>query len=365
LCIAIPAAATKIRCDSRYGGAGLKTILKLTAVRGRQLPLLVSSLLVCSLAGNAEAEDTFALRNQNPFLHIFGLPSFQSTALAEEGSPEYRISFDLANHADAREDEVETVVIDGETYFLTLALRRRVKSRLELGVELPLIRHSEGFLDNAIEDWHDTFGMSNSKRRGPSNQLSLFYASAGNTLYEIDSPTFGIGDIQITAAMPLRLADESDDLSVVVRSSVKLPTGAEEDLHGSGAADFSLGLYVSDVYSFFERDLALSGFAGALLLGDGDVLADIQRSAVPYAGAAATWQATENFAITTQLYAQGAYFDSELKELGGDSIQLAVGGNYRLQRRGLALSFAIVEDVVANATTDFGLHFSVHSAGGR
>jgi len=345
----------------------LKMISKLAAGRGNQLPLLVSGLFICSLAGNAMAgsADPIAVRSQNPFLQVFGLPPFQSTALAVEGAPEYKVRFDLANNADARDDERETVVIDGETYSLTLTLRRRVSSKLELGVDLPLIRHSAGFLDNAIEGWHDIFGMSNTKRQGPSNQLSFFYASAGNTLYEIDSPTFGIGDMQLTAAMPLRLADESDGLAVVVRSAVKLPTGADEDLHGSGAADFSLGLYVSDLYALFERDLGLSGFAGALLLGDGNVLADIQRSAVPYAGAAAIWQATENLAITTQLYAQGAYFDSELKELGGDSIQLAVGGNYRLRRQGLVLSFAIVEDVVANATTDFGLHVSVQTAGGR
>ena len=101
------------------------------------------------------------------------------------------------------------------------------------------------------------------------------------------------------------------------------------------------------------------------LLGDGDILPSIQRSAVPYGGIVATWHATENFAITTQLYAQGAYFDSELKELGGDSVQLAVGGDFRLPKRGLSLSIAVVEDVSANATTDFALHFSLRSIGGR
>ena len=307
----------------------------------------------------------FALRNQNPFLHIFGLPSFQSAALAAAGKPEYNVSLDLANHADARDGEVEEVVVDGETYFLTFSLRRRVRPGLELGIDLPLVRHTDGFLDNAIEGWHDTFGMSNTKRRGPSNQLDFFYASAGNTLYDIDSSTFGPGDIQLTAAMPLRQADEADDFAVAIRSSVKLPTGDEDDLHGSGAADFSVGLYASDTKSLFNRDLFLSGFFGVLLLGDGDVIPDLQRTAVPFAGGAGVWQATENLSVTTQLYGQGSYFDSGLKEVGGDSIQFAVGGNYRLPRRGLLLSFAIVEDVVANATTDFALHLSVRNVGGR
>jgi len=345
----------------------LKSFSLIIAARARRLLPFVTSLLTCSFAANAEPPmtDVFAVRNQNPFLQVFGLPPFQSTALAAEGKPEYKVNFDLVNHAEARVEDVESAVFDGETYFLTLSLRRRVTPRLELGIDVPMVRHTDGVLDNVIEDWHDTFGMSNSNRSGPSNHLDLFYASDGNTLYEISSPTFGIGDIQLTAAIPLRMADESNDFSMVVRANVKLPTGSEEDLHGSGAADFAAGLYLSDNYSLFERNLALSGFAGALLLGDGDVLTELQRDTVPYAGVAATWQATENLAVTTQVYAQGEYFDSELREVGGDTMQLTIGGSYRLPQQGWVLSFAIVEDPIADSTPDFGLHFSIRNGRGR
>lgn len=332
-----------------------------------QRALLVISLLVYSLAANAEQNvmQGFSLRNQNPFLQIFGLPPFQSATLAADGTVNYDLSLDIANHADTGESTVEDFIIDGETYFLTLSLRRGFTDWLELGVDLPLIAHAEGFLDNAIESWHDTFGLSNTKRRGPSNQLQFLYANGGTTQYQLTSPSSGVGDIQLTAAMPLRKASDTNDFAVAVRSSIKLPTGNEDELRGSGAADFSLGLYVSDTFMLWKRGLDISGFAGALLLGDGEVLASIQRSAVPFGGVVATWHATENFGITTQLYAQGAYFDSEVEELGGGSVQLAVGGDYQLPIRGLSLSFAVVEDVSANATTDFALHFSIRTLGGR
>jgi hypothetical protein len=332
-----------------------------------QRALLAITLLVYPLAANAEQGVThgFSLRNQNPFLQIFGLPPFQSATLAVDGTVNYDLSLDIANHADAGDNDVEDFVIDGETYFLTLSLRHGMTERLELGIDLPLIAHAEGFLDNAIESWHDTFGLSNTKRRGPSNQLQFLYANAGTTQYELSSPSSGVGDIQLTAAMPLREASDTDDLAVAVRSSIKLPTGNEDKLRGSGAVDLSVGVYASDTLMLWKRDLDISGFAGVLLLGDGDVLASMQRSAVPYGGIVATWRVTENLGITTQLYAQGAYFDSELEELGGDSVQLAVGGDYRLPERGLSLSFAVVEDVSANATTDFALHFSLRRIGGR
>lgn len=336
-------------------------------VRASRSALLVISLLVWPLTAHSEqaAAHGFALRNQNPFLQIFGLPPFQSATLATEGTTNYNVGFDLVNHADDGDNALEEFAVDGESYFLTLSLRRGMTQRLELGIDLPLIAHAEGFLDNAIEGWHDTFGLSNSKRDGLSNQLGFRYVNANNAQYELSSPTFGIGDIQLTAAMPLKQASDTSSRSVALRSSIKFPTGAEDELRGSGAMDFSLGLYASDTRTLWERGLDVSGFVGALLLGDGDVLASIQRSAVPYGGMAATWHATENLRITTQIYAQGAYFDSDLDELGGASVQFAVGGAYRLPRRGLSLSLAIVEDLIANATPDFALHFSVRRTGGR
>ncbi len=335
--------------------------------RAGQVTLLATNLLVCSLPALAETGTTpgFPLRNHNPFLQIFGLPPFQSATLAPEGTTRYDVSLDIANHADAGESAREQFVIDGETCFLTLSLRRGISERLELGVDVPIVAHSEGFLDHAIETWHDAFGMSNTKRRGPSNQLLFAYTGPGTAGYRLNSPGSGIGDIQFTAAVPLRKAAASQGLSLAVRSSIKLPTGSADELRGSGAADFSVGIFASGRRLLWKRDLYISGFAGALLLGDGDVLSGLQRRTVPYGGIAATWHATERLGLTTQLSAQGAYFDSALEELGGDSLQLAAGGDYRLPAEGMSLRFAIVEDVSANATTDFALHFSFRAVGVR
>jgi hypothetical protein len=329
--------------------------------------LLAISLLLHPVAANSGegVADGFALRNQNPFLQIFGLPPLQSAALTRPGETDFGIAIDLANHADAGDSALETFAIDGESYFVTLSWRRRVSNWLELGIDLPFVLHDEGFLDNAIENWHDTFGMSNTKRRGPSNQLGFLYARDGTTLYELNSPSSGVGDIQLSAALSIKQASNASDATVSLRSSIKLPSGDYDDLHGSGATDFSLGVYASDTHTMFAHDLGVSGFVGGVLLGDGKVLANIQRSAVPFAGVAARWHATERLGLVAQLYAQGAYFDSDLEELGGESMQLAVGLDYRPLRRTLLLKFAIVEDVTANATTDFGLHFAIRSSGDR
>lgn len=331
--------------------------------------LLIIGLLVWPWAATAEQGVTqgVPLRNQNPFLQIFGLPPFQSAKPAADGETKYDISFDLVNHADNGDNALEDLVLDGESYFLTLSLRRGVTERLELGIDVPLVGHAGGFLDNAIENWHDLLGLSNSKRRVPSNQLGFRYSGVGNNRYELNSSTFGIGDIQLSAAMPIRRPNESSSLSVAVRSSVKLPTGDADELRGSGATDFSLGLHASGEHVLWKRDLDISGFAGVLFLGDGDVLTDIQRNTIPYGGVAAAWWITERFGITSQLYAQGEYFDSDLDELGGSTLQLAVGFDYRLPLRGVSLLFSIVEDAAPNSTTtpDVGVHFSIRRTGSK
>ncbi len=328
-----------------------------------QLVLLAVVLIVYPFAADADDSSVrgFALRNHNPFLQIFGLPTFQSPHLAQQGEMDFRFGLDIANNSDFGDTPIENFVMDGESYFLTASFRRRMTDWLELGVDLPYVSHSDGFMDNMIENWHNTFGMSNTKRNGPSNLLNFLYERDGETVYQLTSPESGIGDIQLTAAVPIR-EGQDDSSSITLRSSLKLPTGDADKLLGSGATDLSLGLYASTMRSLMGRELGLAGFGGALFLGDGDVLPALQKSTVPFGGFSATWQASERFALASQLYVQGAYFDSDVEELGGETIQLTVGLDYR-SRGGTLWRLAVVEDMAANATTDFALHFSIHSGG--
>jgi hypothetical protein len=329
-------------------------------LRAGRLALPIACVVAGPLA--AASDDRLALRNHNPFLQIFGLPTFQSATLARKGKLEYDFSAALTNHADSGENALETLMLDGETYSFTMSLRRRMAARLELGIDLPIISHQDGFLDNVIKEWHSFLGVSNFNRRGPTNELEFMYTGPGDNRYELTSSSTGIGDIQLTAAIPLREASDTDGRALSVRSSVKLPTGDEKKLHGSGALDFSLGLYASDTRTFLERKLDLSAFVGGLVLGDGDVLPDLQRSTVPFGGVAAKWQATERLGILTQIYAQGEYFDSDLEEIGDGTFQLGIGVDYFLPSQGISLAIAIAEDPLSDTTPDFAIQFSIRSA---
>ena len=326
------------------------------------LGFLGLALLLIPAAAGALDEQWFSFRNHNPFLQVYGLPPYQSATRVTDGEFKYSVSLDIANHAGSGETSNEFLLIDGESYFLNFSLRHGLTQWLEVGLDLPLVAHTNGLFDNAIERWHKMLGISNTKRNGPSNQLHLLFDSSRTTAYELTSSTIGLGDVQLTAAVPLWEAREPNRRIITLRSGLKLPTGDAATLRGSGAIDVSLGLYASDMSTFAKHNVSLTGFGGILVLGSGDVLPEIQKHSVGFGGVAATWQLTERLDLTTQLYAQSPYFDSKLSDLGGSSIQAAFGGTYRWPRHRLSLSFALVEDVFTDATTDVALHLSLRTS---
>jgi len=313
--------------------------------------------IACSLS-SASAEDyvadAFPLRNYNPFLQIFGLPKFQTAELVRPDRFDFALSYDIANDADDAERPERDLVIDGEMQTISLSLRHRVFERMELGIDVPYVSHSGGSLDSLIKDWHNLVGLSNGMREGPNDQIQHSYAQDGTTHYELLAPESGIGDVQLSAAYAMQ--------RVTFRAGFKLPTGDPDKLTGSGAADVSLGIYTGSTTTLFNRAFDYSGFLGMLVLGDGEVLPEFQERTVPYGGLALRWHVTERLSLATQWSLQGPYFGIDIDEIGGNTIQFAIGGDYRFKRTLLRL--AIVEDIAGGAAPDFALHLSVRSFGG-
>jgi len=299
--------------------------------------------------------EAFPLRSHNPFLQVFGLPSFRTHELIAPGGVDVTLGYDVANDADDANRSSEVLIIDAESQTLNLSLRRRFGEKFEVGIDVPYIRHSGGYLDSLIYNFHNAVDRSNSRRDGPGDQFRLLFERDGVTQFDLATPVAGIGDIQLTGAIRLGKA--------TLRGGIKAPTGDAARLTGSGAADFSLGVHGGGATVLFDRDLAYAGFVGVLALGDGDVMPGLQRSVVPYGGAALRWHLTSRFALATQLYVHGAYFDIDLDKLGGSTVQLAFGGDYHFPKQRLIARLAIAEDIRGGAVPDFALHLSIRRYG--
>jgi hypothetical protein len=318
--------------------------------------MLALALLMCPLSVRAGSQPYF-LHNQSPLLQVFGLPAPEGGVLASRGVVKSRLALSLTNHADSGETATEAVVLDGQSYYADAIFRYGLAQRWEVGLELPYVAHRDGGLDNLIEGWHDAFGLTNGERQGPSNRLRLSYRHDGVTAIDLRNGGGGIGDVRVTGAYAL--LPSRDGRAVALRSTIKLPTGDEHRLRGSGATDIAVGLEATDPVTFASRSIEVSGQAGVLVLGDGELLPDQQKSTVPFASLGLKWRWTDAIDLRVQLAMQGEYFNSQLDELGGSTTSLAVGGAFRLRRLGLELDVAFIEDVISDATPDFGLYLSV------
>jgi hypothetical protein len=160
----------------------------------------------------------------------------------------------------------------------------------------------------------------------------------------------------LTGAWQLWQSEGDDPQALALRASLKLPTGDEDHLLGSGSTD--LALWLSGSQTFRGESLALFGAAGALLMSDGDVLADQQRHAAAFGTLGGGWRPLPRLALKAQVDGHtSCYNDSVLRELS-DSLQLAFGGTLGLTET-LTLDIAISEDVAVNTAPDIVFHLAL------
>lgn len=322
---------------------------------GLRLATLAAGILAAIVSEGAEAPSPFYLHNSNPLLQTLGAPAMQGGELTPGGALAHRWVFSLTNHADTSVVNGEEVELDGESYVLELALRYGVGSKLELGVDLPLVAHADGVFDNLIEGFHDLVGLSNHEREGPPNVLRFFYQRNGVTGFDIDDAGVGLGDVRLAAAYSLA---EGDGRALAIRAQAELPTGDAEQLRGNGAVDLSVVLDATDRRTFAGSRTSLFGRIGLVAPGDGDVLSELQEDWVPLASAGLAWQWTERTSLQAQVDFEGSYLDTELEPLGS-STKVTVGGSHQFGEGGPRLSIALIEDLFSDATPDFGLYVSL------
>lgn len=299
----------------------------------------------------------FNTTNQNPLVAIYGLPAAGPATVLAPGRMSAELRADIAsNYSDDVETD-ESILLDGESYRFTLALKYGLGERFEVGLEVPYAMHRGGSLDSFIIDWHDFFQLPQGGRDdAPRDRLSYRYDKDGRTLVDLHDQEEGFGDLRLTGAWQLLPPEGDDPRSLALRASLKLPTGDEDRLLGSGSTDFAL--WLSGAQSFQEGSLALFGAAGAMLMSDSDVLADQQRNAVAFGTIGGGWRPLSWLAFKAQVDGHTAFYQgSDLRQLS-ESLQLAIGGTLGLTET-LTLDLAVTEDIVVDSASDVVFHLAL------
>jgi len=320
--------------------------------------LLMCSLILCfPSAVYAGLASPLSVSNQSPLVQIHGLPAMGRALLLPDGQLESELSIDVTSHFIRQQHGSETLLLDGESYRYALRFAYGCGDRLEIGLELPYLRHTAGQLDSFIDDWHDVFSLPTAGRENvPVDQLLFFYERSGMQDLALTQTSEGLGDLRLNAAWQLQDESGAGTTAIALHGSLKLPTGESEKLTGSGGLDVALWLSAARQRRVSWGNLTLLGSLGLLALGDGDVLRGQQRSLVGFGGLGFALQPWQRVRLQIQADFHSSFYDqSHLRGVDSASLQLATGGALTFGKAD-ELELAVVEDLSSDTAPDVVFH---------
>jgi hypothetical protein len=311
--------------------------------------VLFSIFLLPNAALSQEAEP-FHTRNLNPAIAIFGLPTWEAVT----GVQVLSVTTEIANHYRLSRRGTDTLVLDGETTRVDLFYSRPLGKRWAVSAELPLIQQSGGILDDLVDGWHSAFRLPDGGRNNrPDGELLFAFGRDGQPFFRLNDEGSGLGDMQVTLARRFA-ADER----FVARASVKIPTGKESILAGSGAGDWSVTLLRPRAGTLRGRAAGYFWGVGVLALGEPERIAFPvdDHSIVGIVGGGL--QILPKFGIKAQIDVYSAMYDTPLEELGQHAVQATIGGWWDAGTHTRA-DFAINEDLHVSTAPDVVVHLGL------
>ncbi|HET7204291.1 MAG TPA: DUF3187 family protein [Steroidobacteraceae bacterium] len=304
------------------------------------------------VAPTAEAEP-FLVRNQHPFVALFGLPAPLPARLPAQGGGAVAGLVNWSNFATTGTEGDLGYTLDGEVFETRVIVDHSLGARFALHGELAYRSLSEGSLDGAIDQWHDFFSLPDGSRpRLPEEQLLLEYRNGAGTPFRVDGASSGLADVPLALGYQWHASDTG---ALATWLSIKAPTGSAEDLTGSGAVDVALSL--AGERRVGERWQAF-GQANLAWLGEGELLPELQEDVAWSLLGGLSWNAWRGLDLAVQVEVNSAVLDSGLDDLDGAATVLTFGGSYRTAG-GWRFDLAVSEDVQTDASPDVVFNLGV------
>ncbi|MCH1553275.1 MAG: DUF3187 family protein [Luminiphilus sp.] len=315
---------------------GLKVAPKVGAI----LFLLVSEATVADAL-----REPLWIENLSPLQSVIAIPP-QGSAEGIEGVA-LTLHNDLATHFIARQTDDEAVLFDGETQRTSLGLRWRFSPQWEISARLPVLRHSGGFTDSYVNQWHDFFSMSDGGRSAVSeDQLQYQYQAPGRDL-SLTSSSAGVGDVAFEVS---RLASQSAERKIAYVLGYEAATGSARDWLGNGGVDWYALTRVSGQGS---NGLPIYWHAqlGATRPAVGGFLATNSRSLLWFGGLSGEWVFDDRWSLVAQLDGHQSAFQSSLDAVGKSALMVGLGLR-RQFAKGWAADIGFVEDIRVETAPD-------------
>ena len=142
--------------------------------------------------------------------------------------------------------------IDAEVSRITLDLRYGIYENAEIGLEIPYLSLSGGYLDGFVEEFEKTVEARTprSRTRQGSYNFNYSFIYDNQNLIKRTNASDGLGDVVLKAKYRILEEDRYGFLpNMSIRTAVKFPTGDKKSLLGSGELDYGFGLLLDKAFS--------------------------------------------------------------------------------------------------------------------
>jgi hypothetical protein len=247
----------------------------------------------------------------------------------------------------------ENYLLDLETALFDMTFHYKLSRNWTAYAIASAITYQGGFLDSAIEGFHDTFGFSSFGRPAVErDQATLVYDLKGARVVLLEKPTDGgltdptIG-VRYTGFQPLQ------NWRLSLESAAKIPVAGRRLLLSTGRADYGVQASLQrpgNKHAFYV-DLAAVYYAGSSAPAPQD------SQVIPTLVLGYEYRLTANTNVNLQAYVSESVYSSDqtdLDELTGMKYQYSLGIRHR--RDNLIFTFGFTENVQnVNNTPDVGL----------
>ncbi len=290
----------------------------------------------------------FQVKNQFPIFLPLAQPYLESAATGDS------LSLSLSHSSVyVIEDSLHwTADMDLELTELNIRWKKDLPGLFEIGIDVPILRATGGFMDRPLAWYHRTFHFGDYGRSNrPRNDFLYDIRFNGRPLVEGDNDRVGFGDIRIAAKRNV-LTGEGYKASVLVTE--ELPTGNARVGYGNGSYDTSISLLLDlDV----TGNARLYTNAGVVLPGKLRAHQTIDLNTFYYAGSAIEYLFLDRLSILGQvMYQTSPYPETGISQIDTAGILLVLGGRYYGKSGSYELS--LTEDPNTSGAPDFILNLT-------
>jgi hypothetical protein len=293
---------------------------------------------------------------RNPLYHLFLTPTVEGTQVLAGGEWKVGLASAYSNIFEYNFSDAFEQRFDLERSSTVVSLARGLGAGFELGVSIGVQHNWGGFLDPAIQEIHDLFGLPNADREKVENgQFGVYLGSrvGAPEVYLDLPPGTGLEAPRVWAAWQVAGGPHTRS-GVTLRTTVKLPAG--DHRASSRGTDVAAELAVRR--SWGRTHLHLSG--GIVRFGLPDALAPIMREGAWFGSAGVERGLSDSVSILGQFFGGSRYAAGfGFGELDNLPLNLGIGLRGRAGA-GWAWQVSFTEDVPPNSpSVDFTLDLAL------